>query len=93
MVEGNEQNITVNTEPPGASCELTREGEVLAVVDPTPDVVEVEKGSDDISVLCEMDDHEPGAGALASSFQGMTVGNFLLGGVIGVAVDAASGAM
>jgi hypothetical protein len=63
------------------------------VVNPTPGTVQVDKGKDHIAIHCEKADHEKAAGALASSFEGMTFGNILFGGIIGVAVDASSGAM
>ena len=93
IVEGNDQTVTVMTQPPGATCKLVRGETVVAVVNPTPGSIQVEKSHDDISVLCEMEDHESGAGTLASRFEGMTFGNILFGGLIGVAVDAGSGAM
>lgn len=42
---------------------------------------------------CEKEGHLDGASALSSDFQGMTFGNIIFGGVIGVGIDAASGAM
>ena len=93
IVEGSGQTVTVTTQPPGASCKLVREGATVAMVDPTPGSVEVDKDSVDILVLCEMEGHEPGAGTMSSSVEGMTFGNILFGGLIGVAIDAGSGAM
>jgi uncharacterized protein YceK len=80
IVEGTSQTVTVNTNPGQAMCELKRGGMTVAVVNPTPGSVTVEKSKDHISVL-------------SSEFHAMTVGNLLFGGIIGVAVDASSGAM
>jgi len=93
IVEGTDQTVTVITDPSGANCTLMRDGEVVAVANPTPSSVVVDKSKNDISVLCEMEEHFDGAATLDSSFQGMTFGNIIFGGIIGVGVDAASGAM
>ena len=93
IVEGNDQTVTVSTDPAGASCELRRGGQLIGVVNPTPGSVSVEKSSDDISVVCEMEGYDNAAGTFDSEFENMTLGNILFGGIIGVGVDAASGAL
>ncbi|MGC2856447.1 lipoprotein [Novispirillum sp. DQ9] len=93
IVEGTTQNVTVMSEPAGAACELKGKNGTVAVVNPTPGSIQVPKSSDNISVLCKKEGYQTGAGTLASSFEGMTFGNIIFGGVIGVAVDASSGAM
>lgn len=93
IVKGTNQSVTVNTEPPGANCLLSRDGQQIAVVNPTPGTIQVGKASGTISILCKKIGHQDAAGTLASSFQAMTFGNIIFGGIIGVAVDAASGAM
>lgn len=93
IVEGSTQTITVVTDPPGANCTLNRAGQVIGVANPTPASVVIDKSKNDISVLCEMDEHFDGASSVESEFAGATLGNILLGGGIGVAIDAASGAM
>lgn len=93
IVEGTTQNVTVITDPAGAACELKNTGGTIAVVNPTPGSVAVPKSADNLSVFCKKEGYQTGAGSLASSFEGMTFGNILFGGVIGVAVDAGSGAM
>lgn len=92
-VEGTDQTVTVNTIPSGASCELTRDGESIGVVNPTPGSILVDKSKDNVAILCTKQGHEAGTETMASSFQGMTFGNILIGGIIGVGIDAASGAM
>jgi len=44
-------------------------------------------------VSCRKDCYEDGVGIIPSNFEGMTAGNLLIGGVIGLGVDAATGAM
>jgi hypothetical protein len=93
LTKGTSQTITVATDPAGAVCTLTRDEKPLAVINPTPGSIPVEKGKGTIAVVCRKADYQDAAGAMASEFQAMTFGNILFGGLIGVAVDAASGAM
>jgi len=79
--------------PAGATCILSRDGQQIAVVNPTPGTVQIAKAAGTISVACKRIEHEDATGVLASTFQSMTFGNIIFGGIIGVAVDAASGAM
>jgi hypothetical protein len=93
LTKGSSQTITVTTDPAGATCTISREGKTVAVINPTPGSIPVEKSSKDLSVVCDKAGYQPSAGAMASTFQAMTFGNILFGGLIGVAVDAGSGAM
>jgi cobalamin biosynthesis protein CbiD len=93
LVKGTTQIVTVSTEPAGANCILSREGRQVAVINPTPGTVTVDKARGTISVACRKVGFQDSVGAMASSFQSMTFGNIIFGGLIGVAVDAASGAM
>ena len=93
LVEGDDQTVSVITDPPDARCELIRGGAPAAFVNPTPGSVVLEKSQDDVSVLCRKDGHFDGMATLSSSFQSMTLGNVVFGGIIGLAVDASSGAM
>lgn len=93
ITKGASQSVTIATDPPGAACTLTREGAAIGVISPTPGTLQIEKDKDAISILCRKEGYFDGAAVLDSSFQGMTFGNLIFGGVIGVAVDGASGAM
>lgn len=92
ITTGTTATISVMTEPPGAACTLRRQGDVVGVVNPTPGSVTVSKSIHAIDVNCTRAGYGPGMGAISSQFQAMTVGNILIGGVVGVVVDAASGA-
>ena len=46
-----------------------------------------------LAIDCSRSGGQPGATTVQPEFQAMTLGNVLLGGLIGLAVDAASGAM
>jgi len=93
IVEGDDQTITVTTNPSGASCLFRRDGHTVGVVNPTPGSTQVEKSKHDITVRCSKEKHEDTVGVLSSSFENMTFGNIIFGGLIGVAVDAGSGAL
>lgn len=90
---GTSQTIAVTTAPAGADCQFTREGKLVGRINPTPGVMPVSKATGNIGVSCTKDGFEPTVGSVSSEFQAATFGNILLGGIIGVAVDAASGAM
>ncbi len=92
IVKGSKQNIGIQTDPEGASCELQREGQIIGVVSPTPGTVEVEKDKDNIEVTCKKQGYKTTSDSISSAFQQWTLGNVLIGGVIGVAIDAGSGA-
>jgi len=93
VTSGTSQNISVMTEPPGATCQLQREGAVVAVVNPTPGTASISKSSRDLSLRCSRPGSLPAETVMQAQFQAMSAGNILLGGVIGLAVEAASGAM
>ena len=93
IVKGDSQEISVTTEPAGAVCELTRGGQSVATINPTPGAVRVSKSKYDISLTCKKQGYVDATASVPSSFQGWTVGNVLIGGLIGVAIDAGSGAI
>ncbi len=93
ITTGTTQNVSIITEPPGATCQLLRSGNMVAVVNPTPGTANVSKSGQDLAVNCTRPGSMPAVQTVSSQFQGMTAGNILLGGFIGLAVDAASGAM
>lgn len=93
VVEGTDQNVLINSDPAGASCKLKRDGGEVGGVAATPASVRISKSKDPIAVTCRKEGYLDTTGHLASGFQGMTFGNVLLGGFIGVAIDAGSGAM
>lgn len=93
VVSGTSQTIGVNTDPEGADCQFTRKGVLVGRVNPTPGTIQVGKDFESVSVLCRKEGFDDTAGVIGTEFQAMTLGNILLGGLIGVVVDAASGAM
>ena len=93
VTTGAKQSITLLSDPEGATCLMEREGETIGAVSSTPGSVMVGKDKDPIEVACNKAGYLPGNRTVESTFQGATLGNVLIGGVIGVAIDAGSGAM
>ena len=59
----------------------------------SPGTVTVSRSKHDINIRCTKDGYQEAAAVIPSSFEGWTLGNLLIGGIIGVGVDAATGAM
>jgi hypothetical protein len=93
IVKGTTQVVAVNTPGvPQATCTLTSPAIGSRIV-VTPGTTTLEKSKENIAVRCTKECYLDGAGIIASNFQAMTAGNIIVGGVIGLGVDAASGAM
>jgi hypothetical protein len=92
VTSGTDHTLLVETDPAGATCLLRRDGANIGAVNPTPNAIRISKSRHDISVNCEKADHEPTSRTVTASFQAMTLGNVLIGGVVGLAADLASGA-
>ena len=93
IVEGGDQNIYFNTDPEGATCTISREGVVLYDKITTPATLEIEKDKDVLFIRCEKDGYKTAEVGTDSTFEGMALGNLIIGGIIGVGIDAATGAI
>lgn len=93
ITKGATQDVIVNSSPQGADCVLNREGAQIGRVNPTPGSVKIDKSSKDITIDCELPGYVQAKHVAASEAEAMTVGNVLFGGVVGLAIDAGSGAM
>lgn len=91
VTTGTTQAITVDSEPQQADCTLTRDGADLGSVK-TPGPVTVKRHASTIQVTCRKDGHEEAKVIMASRYETASGGNVILGGVIGVIVDASTGA-
>lgn len=92
VTKGTSQSVSINTAPiQGANCTLQAPSGTWTVV--SPGAVTVPRTKHDINVKCEKTGYQAGMGTLKSGTQLMTAGNLILGGVIGLAVDASTGAM
>jgi len=92
LTTSSSQTVALTTEPPGAACTFKREGQIIGIINPTPGSLSVTKSHSDIDVTCTKEGYVDAAGRVGSKFQAMTFGNILFGGIIGIAVDAVSGA-
>jgi hypothetical protein len=91
ITSGTSQAINVNSEPAEADCTLTRDGRELGTIR-TPGPVKVKRESKTIHVVCKKDGYKDGETSMDARFETATLGNLIVGGVVGLAVDAASGA-
>jgi len=93
IVKGTSQTISLDTPgAPGAQCILTSSSVGTKKVT-TPVNISLEKGSDNITVVCTKHCYQQGRGVISSNIEGMAAGNVILGGPIGLGIDAATGAM
>jgi hypothetical protein len=92
IVRGSSQSILVTTPPTtGASCILaSKEGNWTVT---SPGAVTVSKSKENITITCKKDGFQDSVASIPSNFEGWTVGNILFGGIIGIGVDAATGAI
>jgi hypothetical protein len=96
ITSGTSQTIAVETSKDnqpvlGANCRITSDKGVWNLV--TPATFVIPKSSSDARILCEKLDEPKGEAVAKSSFKSNTVGNVLIGGFIGIGVDAMTGAM
>ncbi|WP_158745104.1 hypothetical protein [Acidisphaera sp. L21] len=92
ILEGTVQTITVRTAPIGASCTATRRGDVIAQIASTPAQIQFHRDGGDITVTCQKPGWDPTVSVFEANFNGVTFGNLIIGGEVGLIVDAASGA-
>lgn len=93
IVKGTTQVVAIDTPgAPGAACELSSPGiGSRSVV--TPATIELDKSQHNVAVTCRKPCFQDAVAMLPSYTEGMAAGNVIAGGVIGLGVDAATGAM
>ena len=93
ITTGTTQSLTVVTPfADGAKCDLVdTKGSTWRVTE-SPQTIEVNKGSGPMTITCTKRGYQTGKTVMEEGFAGMTLGNVILGGGIGLIVDAASGA-
>jgi len=92
IVSGTSQQILVNTNPPGASCQYIREGTVIARVDQTPGAATINKTKDDITLKCNKQGYQEATYFNHSGVEQMVYGNMVIGGAVGWGIDSSLGA-
>jgi len=91
VLEGTTQVVSVDSDPRGASCDLFRETLNIGAAT-TPGAVMVTKSRLDITLICKKAGYEDANGSIKSGTSVALAGNAAVGGLVGLAVDAASGA-
>ena len=91
MTTGTTQGINVDSEPRDADCTLSRDGVDLGTVR-TPAPITIRRHSSTVHVTCRKEGYEDSRVVMNARFETSSAGNLILGGVVGVIVDAASGA-
>jgi phosphoketolase len=93
IVKGTTQAVALNTPGvPGAQCTLSSPAIGTKIV-VTPAQLTLDKAADNIQVICKKECYQDGVGIIPSHTEAMAAGNIIAGGIIGLGVDAASGAM
>lgn len=87
MISTGDQEIAIRSEPAGA--EVWVDGLRRGV---TPMMLELDRQSDDRKLSLQKSGYETYETVLDSAFNGVVLGNILLGGIIGLAVDGMTGA-
>ena len=92
ITKGTSQTVAIDTPGvPGATCTIqTQNGPQMVM---TPGTVVLSKGSSALPIQCTKDCYVIGSSVIPSNTEAMAAGNVIFGGVIGLGVDAATGAM
>jgi hypothetical protein len=91
IVSGTSQQITIDSNPKGANCSLSREGQAIGNV-LTPSGLVIKKTKHDIAIVCDKTGYQRATATLTSDVESTTFGNLLIGGAVGWAIDSATGA-
>ena len=93
IISGVNQNVAVDSSPEGADCRVLQGGLTVGEVPSTPGYVYVRKSGAPLEVACAKPGYKPAQSYQTAGFNGWVIGNVVIGGVIGVVVDFASGAL
>jgi len=93
ITSGTQQAIFVETPLlNGAACKLTDSKQGSWYLPASPGSVSVQKGDGPMNVVCDKDGYITGIASVDEEIAGATLGNIILGGGIGIFIDAATGA-
>src|SRR5262245_15272241 len=92
ITKGTSQTVAVDTPGvPGATCTITTQNGPQIVT--TPGTVVLSKGSTALPIQCTKECYSMGSSIIPSGTEAMAAGNVVFGGLLGLGVDAASGAL
>lgn len=86
IINGSKQTVKINSQPAGASVKI--DGDATGV---TPAKVELSRKTSHL-VAITLNGYKPYEITLEPHFNGLTLGNILIGGIIGMAIDGSTGA-
>jgi hypothetical protein len=96
VFEGTSQDISINTNPPGATCSLERDGKSIGSVVNTPATATVRKSKYDITIKCDKPGYETATyinhSGVSSTIAANVAVDLLLTAGISSIVDSANGA-
>jgi hypothetical protein len=92
VLAGTTQNVVIDSDPPQATCRVTRGGVLLFDRLTTPQKINVPRHKESLELNCTAVGMADKRQFVAAGFSGGTMGNIFMGGLIGAAVDAGSGA-
>ncbi len=92
---GTQQSVSLETRKDavavtGAECELTNAKGKWFIA--SPGSIQIQRSHDPLLITCKKPDYEVGRASVESVARAGMAGNFLFGGLIGVAIDHSSGA-
>jgi hypothetical protein len=96
IFSGSSQQTVVNTTPQGAHCDFVRKDKVIAYVERTPGSLYYKKTRDDATIICKKEGYKTTSLPLSSDTDAWTfvnIGWLGLGTIIGVGIDAGTGAI
>ncbi len=93
IISGRSQEMTINTSPQGAQCDIVRagKGDLIARV-VTPQTITIRKSKYDLRITCRKPGYQETVHFVKSEIEDATWGNIILGGGVGWAIDSAGGA-
>lgn len=92
FVEGSSQSIAIATPPTsGAQCELSNSRGNWRII--SPGSVSIDKSKEPLQVRCTKPGWQDGIATIPAEFEGWTAGNVLTPALIGIAIDASTGAI
>jgi hypothetical protein len=93
IVSGTQQSVFIDTpHVNGAECKLTDSKNGSWYLPSTPGSTSILKGNGPLNVVCSKEGYETATVSAEEAVAGATFGNIILGGGIGIFVDAATGA-
>src|ERR1700733_7161089 len=91
IVEDTRQSVSVTTPPAeGASCKMQNSEGTWYLTSPAS--IAVHRTKTDLVISCRKAGYQDASAVVSPHFNGATLGNVIAGGVVGIGIDAATGA-